>query len=310
MLRQTSNLYRIGDWRVDPAASQISKGDEIVRVEARTMRLLVCLAERAGEVVSVDELLEHAWPGVIVTQDSVYQGIATLRRYLNDDPKEPAYIATVPRLGYRMVARVSPWTDAPPAGPEAAPPAVIVSSDDGRRIASKRPVYVAWGVIAVIAVAIALLLVRGGFGTRGPAPGQSPPPPASVAVLPFLDLTTQEMNEEYFADGLTEEMIGALSGGGDLRVPSPTSSFYFKGRQLPIAEVARQLDVAYVLDGSVRKSDNVYRVAVRLVRAENGYVVFAGSYDRPLGDLLAVQRSVAAEAAAAVRNAIEGPGTR
>jgi TolB-like protein/DNA-binding winged helix-turn-helix (wHTH) protein len=299
----------MGDWRVDPAAGQISKGDEIVRVEARTMRLLVCLAERAGEVVSIDDLLEQAWPGVIVTPDSVYQGIAALRRYLADDPKEPAYIATVPRLGYRMVARVAPWTDAAPAEPVPAPEATNAGPDDERRNAGARPLYAAWSVVAALAAAIVLLLAYSGFGNRGSATRHAPPPPSSVAVLPFLDLTTQEMNEEYFADGLTEELIGALSGGG-LRVPSPTSSFYYKSKQLPVAEVARQLGVVYVVDGSVRKSDNLYRVALRLVRAETGYVVFAASYDRPLGDLLAVQRSIAAEAAVAVRHAIEGPGAR
>ena len=128
-------------------------------------------------------------------------------------------------------------------------------------------------------------------------------------MLPFLDLTTQEMNEEYFADGLTEELIDDLSSSAGLRVPSPTSSFYFKGKQFAVPDIARQLGVTYVLDGSVRKSGNAYRVAVRLVRAENGYVVYTGTYDRPLGDLLAVQKSIAAEAAIAVRNAIEAAGT-
>ena len=75
------------------------------------MRLLLCLAEHAGEVVSIDELLEQVWTGVIVTPDSVYQAVTSLRRMLGDDPKQPTYIATVPRLGYRMVASVSPWVD-------------------------------------------------------------------------------------------------------------------------------------------------------------------------------------------------------
>jgi DNA-binding winged helix-turn-helix (wHTH) protein len=77
------------------------------------MRLLLCLAEHAGEVVSIDELLNQAWSEVTVTPDSVYQALASLRRLLGDDPKQPSYIATVPRLGYRMVATVSPWTDQP-----------------------------------------------------------------------------------------------------------------------------------------------------------------------------------------------------
>src|ERR1700733_4693592 len=104
---------RIGDWRVSATSGQISREGETVRVEARTMRLLLCLAEHAGQVVSIDDLLERVWTGVIVTPDSVYQAITSLRRLLGDDPKQPIYIATVPRLGYRMVANVSPWVDPP-----------------------------------------------------------------------------------------------------------------------------------------------------------------------------------------------------
>jgi transcriptional activator of cad operon len=129
----------------------------------------------------------------------------------------------------------------------------------------------------------------------------------SIAVLPFLDLTTQQMNEEYFADGMTEELIGDLSKIPGLRVPAPTSSFYFKGKKVPLADIARQLDVAYILDGSVRKSGGVYRVAVRLVRTDNGFVVWTETYEQPLGDLLNVQKNIAAEATKAIRVSIEGP---
>jgi transcriptional activator of cad operon len=159
--------------------------------------------------------------------------------------------------------------------------------------------------VGIILALLAALLVRSWLGHRQVAvTSPASPPQNSVAVLPFLDLTTQEMNEEYFADGLTEELIGDLSRNTGLRVPSPTSSFYFKGKQLAVADIARQLGVTYVLDGSVRKSGNVYRVAMRLVRADNGYVVSSETYDRPLGDLLSVQKDIAAQASIATRNAI------
>ena len=115
MDQSTGTALRIGDWCVSPASGQIARNGQSVRVEARTMRLLICLAYRAGQAVSIDELLEQVWTGVIVTPDSVYQAVALLRRLLGDDPKHPTYIATVPRLGYRMVAAVSPWIDQPPA---------------------------------------------------------------------------------------------------------------------------------------------------------------------------------------------------
>src|SRR4029077_18864504 len=111
MERSTATKLRIGDWCVNPTSGQIARDGETARVEVRTMRLLLCLAEHAGEVVSIDELLNQVWTDVIVAPDSVYQAVTSLRRLLGDDPKQPTYIATVPRLGYRMVARVSTWTD-------------------------------------------------------------------------------------------------------------------------------------------------------------------------------------------------------
>src|SRR5579862_2835923 len=118
MERMTTTTLRIGGWRVDPKSGQISRNGETARLEARSMRLLLCLAEHAGEVVSIDGLLNEVWSGVNVAPDSVYQAVTSLRRVLGDDPKQPTYIATVPRLGYRMVATVSPWEDPRPSQTE------------------------------------------------------------------------------------------------------------------------------------------------------------------------------------------------
>ena len=132
---------------------------------------------------------------------------------------------------------------------------------------------------------------------RSMAAGQSVVPVRSVAVLPFLDLTTQSMEQEYFADGLTEELIDDLSRVPDLKVPSATAAFYFKGKQMTVTNIARELGVAYVVDGSLRKSGSTFRVAARLVRAENGYVVWSGTFDRNSDDVLKVQGDVATEVA-------------
>jgi transcriptional activator of cad operon len=102
---------RIGDWRIDPAVEEISRDDGVVKLEPRAMRLLMYLAERAGQVVSVEDLLKDVWSGLIVTSDSVYQAVAALRRTLGDDSKNPRYIATLPRRGYRLIASVLPWND-------------------------------------------------------------------------------------------------------------------------------------------------------------------------------------------------------
>ena len=279
-------MLRIGDWCVNPASGQISRNGETARVEVRTMRLLLCLADHAGEVVSIDDVLTQVWSGVTVTPDSVYQAVASLRRLLGDDPRQPTYIATVPRLGYRMVAAVTPWV----------PATAAIPSSPGRRAGVAR----AAGAALCLALAAAFLFY-GKVPTASPAPATQPE--KSIAVLPFLDLT-EKMSNEPFADGMTEELIDKLSKIPGLRVPSPTSSFYFKGKQITIPEIAKSLGVAYVLDGSVRKSGARLRIAARLIRAENGYVIWSETYDRPVDDLLMVQDDIAGEVTKALRASI------
>jgi transcriptional activator of cad operon len=329
MERVTPTRLRIGEWCVDAASGQISRAGETARVEARTMRVLVYLADRAGEVVSSEQLLKRVWPDVTVSQDSVYQAVASLRRLLGDDPKQPAYIATVPRLGYRMVAMVGPWTE-PLAGRSAeerfgvsAGETRIVSSSNGEdprharsdagTSSARGRAGLLWAVGAVLGVTLVVIVVvafqpHGKIANRNVARASSgtvdPQPEKSVAVLPFLDLT-EGMHEEEFADGMTEELIGKLSKVPGFMVPGPTSSFYFKGRQVPITDIAKRLGVAYVLDGSVRKSGKRLRVAVRLVRADNGYVIWTESYDRPFDDILMVQDEIAGEVTKALRASIE-----
>jgi transcriptional activator of cad operon len=284
-------MLRIGAWCVSPASGEISRAGETARVEARTMRLLLCLAEHAGEVVSIEELLQHVWPGVAVSPDSVYQAVASLRRVLGDDPKQPTYIATVPRLGYRMVAEVSPWVH--PGVP------VVDAPAPGRRLRAR----VAWAAVALLCLALAVtFLYRGNVANSAP-PASAREPQKSVAVLPFLDLT-EGMSHETFADGMTEELIGRLSKIPGLRVPSPTSSFYFKGKQVQVSDIAKTLSVVYVLDGSVRKSGDKLRVSTRLIRADNGYVVWSETYDRPFHDILNVQDEIAGEVTKALKASI------
>jgi transcriptional activator of cad operon len=304
MGRPITTTLRIGDWCVNPASGEISRDGETARVEVRTMRLLLCLAEHAGEVVSIDDLLDQVWSGVTVSPDSVYQAVASLRRLLGDDPRQPAYIETVPRLGYRLVATVSPWTDKPVEGQsialaDSSRVSTAAATDAPNPGPRRRPIF-AWATGAALCLALGIavwaFLLNGKFADnhRPVATAIDPKPQKSIVVLPFLDLT-QGMKQEEFADGMTEELIDKLSKIPGLQAPSPTSSFYYKGKQIPVADIARTLGVAYVLDGSVRKSGARVRVAARLVRADNGYVAWSETYDRPFGDLVWVQDDIAGE---------------
>jgi transcriptional activator of cad operon len=324
MERPTNKTLRIGAWCVNPKSGQISCDGETSRVEVRTMRLLLCLAEHAGEVVSIDELLRQVWSDVTVAPDSVYQAVASLRRLLGDDAKQPAYIETVTRLGYRMVATVGPWEDdsivlagssrasdgEPPA------PASANALDLPEKSGLRRRAGFLWATGAALCLALVVaLLFHGKFANNNHSSSatSAAQPQNSIAVLPFLDLT-DDMNQEPFADGMTEELIDKLSKIPGLRVPPPTSSFYFKGKlwprshgtpQMTIAEIAKTLGVAYVLDGSVRKSSARLRVDARLIRADNGYVVWSETYDRPFDDILMVQADIAGEVTKALRASIE-----
>jgi TolB-like protein len=128
-------------------------------------------------------------------------------------------------------------------------------------------------------------------------------PPRSVAVLPFIDLSEGMANEE-FADGITEELIDRLNKMPGLRVPAPTSTFFYKNKQVPVAEIGRSLGVAYVLDGSVRKSGERVRVGARLIRAADAAVIWSESYERPWSDLLALQDDIAGEVSRALERSL------
>jgi transcriptional activator of cad operon len=287
MDRLTTIPLRIGDWRLDPQLGQLTRGQQVERLEARTLRLLQYLAGRAGETVSIEELLDNVWSGVVVTQDSVYQAVTALRRLLGDEAKNPRYIATVPRLGYRLVASVSPWMD------EAA---VYSASPAAPARARNHKLSVGASVIG------AVLTVWLGFawwqGSRGPAP-------RSLAVLPFLDLTTQEMKEEYFADGLTEELINRLSKLPGFEVPAPSVSFHYKNTGLSPAAIARELQVRYLLDGSLRESGDTLRISARLLRGADGFVIWSENYDRPKSDRVTIQDDIAGEVARSIARSVD-----
>ena len=273
-------------------------------MEARAMGLLLCLAEHAGKVVSIQQLLDQVWSGVIVSPDSVYQAIASLRRVLGDDARHPCYIETVPRQGYRLVAAVSAWVEHPVQS--AVPGPAMTGAGSAAAIIGRKPhfrmprirrgagVALACGAAFCLALLSAVLL-RGDLVPRPTGPVTAGNLQQSVAVLPLLDLSARQLNEAPGADGMTEELIDKLSRIRGLRVPPPTCPSYVKDKRL--GDIARSLNVAFVLDGSVRESDSGVRVAVRLIRAYDGHVVWSEIYDRPEAGRLALQNDIASQVA-------------
>jgi TolB-like protein/Tfp pilus assembly protein PilF len=232
---------RIADLRVDPALDEISKDGRTIKLEPKAMQLLMCLVERAGEVVSVEELLNRVWKGVVVSQDSVYAAVAALRRTLGDDTKSPRYIANVVRRGYRLIAPVSPWVE-----PRAEPTAHAATA---------------------------------------------PPDKPSIVVVPFINLSGDPA-QEYFSDGITEDLITELSRWRRLGVRSRSASFRYRGVAVDVKQIARELDVRFVVEGSVRRIGERIRINVQLVDAETGSEIWVEKFDRGLEEIFAVQDRV------------------
>jgi len=274
---------QIGEWIVTPALDTISRGAETHKLEPRTMQLLLCLANSAGAVVSLDRLLNEVWSGVVVGSASVYQAVSQLRKLLGDVEPEPTYIATIPRKGYRLIAPVrrlaaaGETTAGTVADMGAAPPAV----------SKIRLTPVAVGAAALIA-----LILTGSFVWKKWQPSSSAADSiASIVVLPFIDLTA-EKNDQSFCDGLTEELSNWLAQIPTLRVVARTSAFAFRGQGEDVRKIGKALNTNHILEGSMRRSGDHMRVTVQLIDARNGYHLWSENFDKSVDDAISIQEDI------------------
>jgi TolB-like protein/DNA-binding winged helix-turn-helix (wHTH) protein len=283
-------MLQIGEWIVNPSLDSISKGAETQKLEPRTMRLLLCLANSAGEVVSVDRLLNEVWSGVIVGSASVYQAVSQLRKLLGDVDPDPTYIATVPRKGYRLIApvkrlerpgaatssnEVATSADAPQAT-AALPP---------NRSRSKLPLILGAAAIIALIVAGAVIWKKASTAKFIAASANS------IVVLPFIDMTT-EKSDQSFCDGLTEELSNWLAQIPTLRVVARTSAFAFRGQGEDVRRIGKELGSSHIVEGSMRRSGDHMRITVQLIDARSGYHLWSEDFDRPLEDAIKIQEDI------------------
>jgi TolB-like protein/DNA-binding winged helix-turn-helix (wHTH) protein/Tfp pilus assembly protein PilF len=284
---------RVGDWRVDPALDEISSEGRVIKLEPRTMKLLLFLAQHAQEVITPEALLDHVWAGLVVAPSSVYQAVARLRRTLGDLSDAPTYIATVPRKGYRLIAPVSVW-EAPAAATEAPAPSPGASSSPAAAPAVKavtgwRPAAWAAGALLVVVAGLAFWLAspvtfRRLWTHRAP--------PHSVAVLPFVALGGAP-SDEYLGYGLSEDLINSLANVTNLQVAARTSSFLFAGKGGDLRQIRDQLNVDAVLEGSVRRQDGHIRIIAELIDARSGYHLWSQAFEREERQLSALHEEIA-----------------
>ena len=299
-----SRVFQVGDFRVDPMADEISRGGAMVKLEPRCMALLIYLSEHAGQVLSVEDILDHVWKDVVVNPDSVYQAVATLRRLLEDDAKSPKYIANVVRRGYRLIAQVTATSAVPSTQPPAPDlPRPVVPGLQPPVTKSRLGFVLALMSFAAVGVAAALWIWYRAHASDAAAGAAASVTENSVAVLPFLDLSERK-DEGFFADGISDELINVLSRQPEIRVPARTSSFYFKDRPQKVAEIAHSLNVRYLLEGSVRKSGDTLRVSAQLIRADSGFNIWSQTYDRPLTDVFKLQDEIAAAVVSSLATSI------
>jgi len=269
--------FRLGAWLVRPSQNTIQRDGKSARLEPKVVEVLVCLADHAGETVSKEELMRAVWGDTFVTDDVLTRCISELRKALDDDPKEPRVIETIPKRGYRLLLEV-----------EQQPRALEGSSIHGIKPRSyRRTIVAAAGIIILSGVALYLLGSR--LGSRPSHAG-----PIAMAVLPFENLSG-DSEQEYFSDGMTEELItqiGTLDPQG-LTVIGRTSVMRFKHTSKTIAEIGRDLHATHLLVGSIRRSGDRIRITTQLVRAEDQVGIWSGTYDRDLQDILAIQAEVA-----------------
>jgi adenylate cyclase len=234
-----SGEFSVGGWLIEPDLNRASKGGQIVQIEPKVLKVLECLAEHPGEVLSKDKIVRTVWSGTFVSDGILSYSVSELRRALGDDARNPYLIQTISRKGYRLIAPV----------------------------------------------------VRLG-------PSHEPKP--SIAVLSFCDMSS-EKDQEYFCDGIAEEIINNLTRVAGLSVASRTSSFAFKGKLEDVRTLGRKLGVATVLEGCVRKSGDQLRITAQLINVEDGYHLWSERYDRQLKDVFAIQDEISRRIAETLR---------
>ncbi len=277
---------RVGVWEIEPDNGQLIGGGEIVRLEPKAMDVLVYLASRAPEVVSREELESHVWRGAIVGYDAVTNTIIKLRKALGDSAREPHYIATVPKRGYRLVAPVA-YGEA--GSPDSVPVGRSSRPQSGGRPSSLRWAALSLGILLAIVV-VAALVLHAARDIEEPTVVEATKP-HSIIVLPFENLT-EDSQQEVFADGITEDIITDLSRLSGLQAIAGNTSFTYKGRRVQSQELRADLQVDFVLDGSIRRQGDLVRINAQLVDARTGLQKWAARYDRPISEVFQVQDEV------------------
>ena len=280
------SVVRFGTYEFEPYAGELRREGIRIRLEGQPLAILKMLLERPGELITREELQKKLWTGdtFVDFEHSLNAAVKRLRAALNDSADHPRYVETLSRRGYRFVA---PVNDVSASG-EDHPPILIPSAAGVAARFHGRRVWLTGALVLFIVVVV-------GWGWRHSR--QRPTTPVapvirSLAVLPLQNLSA-DPSQEYFADGMTEELIGQLSKIHGLRVISRTSAMHFKNTQLSVPEIAKTLGADAIVEGSVIREGSQVRVHAQLIRGTTDEHIWAGEYEREYQSILVIQEDVA-----------------
>ncbi len=304
---EPDDVFLFAGFRLDRRGGGLFQGNENgafvpAPIGQRALDVLEVLVGRAGELVTRDEIIVAAWPQTVVEDNNLNMQIAALRRVLDGGGSASSCIQTIPRRGYRFVAPVV--RSSRPAQPVSARPSDPCEPNFANFLIGQqsRSRYWARGVI-VSGLIGALLLVAAAAATWKAPLGRflagSPVPPLSIVVLPFVNLTG-DLEQQYFVDGITEDLTTDLSRLADMLVISRDTAFTYKDKPVNAKRIGRELSVRYVLEGSVRRSGNTVRVNAQLIDTETDTHLWAERFDRSIGDLLVLQSEITGRIAIAL----------
>src|SRR5579859_766193 len=283
------HFYKFGPYTLDPEERVLRRGDQPLALPPKDLETLIVLVQRAGHIVEKEELFEKVWPGVFIEEGNLSRRVFNLRQVLGDGADGLNYIETIPRRGYRFVAALQEEQDPTllPASQAAALP--VPGQKESAPAAHRSRALWAWPVALTIALA-----VIGYLASRRFISGHGSPQKVMLAVLPFANMSG-DANNDYFADGFTEEMITQLGQlqPARLGVIARTSAMHYKNTQLSAAQICQELGVNYLLEGSVRQAGDHLRITAQLIQASDQTHLWAESYDAPLTDVLRLQQEIA-----------------
>jgi len=324
-METSPSIFRFGPFEAKTFAQELSKNGTKVRLRGQPFCILELLLSRAGEVVTREEIRQKLWPAdtFVDFEHGLNTSIKKLRRALGDSATEPSYIETLPRLGYRFIAPVDATVESKPkqaaADPGETPSSILSAPESGH--AMPPPRSFAWSLLPapaiVVLVGVALLFnvarARDRFfalfrSTRNAAVAVAsvPQPLHSIAVLPLQNLSNDPA-EDYFADGMTDELTTDLAQFGSLRVISRTSAMHYKGAGKTAPEIGRELGVDTLIEGTVQRVGNRVRIRVQLIDSTSDRHLWARSYDHELKDVLVLQSSAARDIAEEVQGKVALP---